>query len=115
MRTRVSAWSLKQRRELLDSWSPSVVRTGGPNIAPFVVGVLRQAWGRGIGTALLDRFEAWAREHGIWRLELSVMAHNQRAIELYERLGYVSEGIKRSAILVDEQKVDEIIMVKMLM
>jgi ribosomal protein S18 acetylase RimI-like enzyme len=83
--------------------------------ADFVLGVLRQAWGLGIGTALLDHFEAWAREHGIWRLELSVMAHNQRAIELYERLGYVREGVKHSAILVDGQKVDEIIMGKMLM
>jgi RimJ/RimL family protein N-acetyltransferase len=82
--------------------------------ANIVVGVLRQAWGRGIGTALLDRFEAWARERGIWRLELSVMAHNQRAIELYEGLGYVREGLKRSAILVDGQEVDEIIMGKIL-
>jgi RimJ/RimL family protein N-acetyltransferase len=83
--------------------------------ADFVVGVLRQASGRRIGTALLDRLEAWAREHGIWRLELSVMAHNLRAIELYERLGYVREGVKRSAIFVDGQKVDEIIMGKILM
>ena len=83
--------------------------------ADFVVGVLRPAWGRGVGTALLDRFEAWAREHGIWRLELSVMAHNQRAIELYEQLGYVREGAKRSAILIDGQKVDEVIMGKILM
>lgn len=48
--------------------------------ADFVVGVLRQAWGRGIGIALLECLEAWAQEHGIWRLELSVMANNHRAI-----------------------------------
>lgn len=83
--------------------------------ADFVIGVLQQAWGRGVGTALLERFEAWARELGIWRLELSVMAHNHRASKLYERLGYVREGVKRSAIVVDGQKVDELIMGKILM
>lgn len=83
--------------------------------ADFVLGVLRQAWSRGTGTALLDRLEAWARVHGIWRLELSVMAHNHRAIALYERLGYVREGVKRSAILIDGQKMDEIIMGKILL
>lgn len=82
--------------------------------ADFVVGVLRQAWGRGVGTGLLDRLEAWAREHNIWRLELSVMAHNDRAIALYEHLGYVREGVKRSAILIDNERVDEIIMGKIL-
>lgn len=82
--------------------------------ADFVVGVLRPAWGGGIATALLDRFEAWAREHGIWRLELLVMAHNDRAIALYERMGYVREGVKRSAILLDGQPVDELIMGKIL-
>lgn len=82
--------------------------------ADFVLGVLRRAWGQGISTALLTGLEAWAREHGIWRLELSVMAHNRRAIALYQRLGYRPEGIKRSAILVDGQKVDEIIMGKIL-
>jgi GNAT superfamily N-acetyltransferase len=50
--------------------------------ADFVIGVLRQYWGRGVGTALIDRFEIWAKEHGIWRLELSVMSHNHRAIDL---------------------------------
>jgi RimJ/RimL family protein N-acetyltransferase len=34
---------------------------------------------------------------------------------LYERLGYEREDVKRSAILVDGQKVDEIIMGKILM
>jgi RimJ/RimL family protein N-acetyltransferase len=82
--------------------------------ADFVVGVLHQAWGRGIGTALLKRFEAWVQEHGIWRLELSVMDNNHRAIKLYEYLGYMREGVKQSAILVDGQRVNEVIMGKIL-
>lgn len=82
--------------------------------ADFVIGVLRRGWGRGIGTRMLNALEKWALEQGVWRLELGVMAHNERAIRLYEKFGYVREGVKRGAIVVDGQAVDEIIMGKLL-
>lgn len=82
--------------------------------ADFVIGVLRRAWGRGIGTSMLETLEDWAQEQGVWRLELAVMAHNERAIQLYEKFGYAQEGVKRSAIVINGQAVDEIIMAKLL-
>ncbi|WP_276260425.1 GNAT family N-acetyltransferase [Haloglomus litoreum] len=45
-------------------------------------------WGRGVGGALLDRAEAAARERGFERLELSVMAANERAVRFYEAHGF---------------------------
>jgi ribosomal protein S18 acetylase RimI-like enzyme len=50
---------------------------------------------RGIGAALLDRAEAWARDAGVTKLELHVFPHNTPAIALYERLGYEREGYRR--------------------
>lgn len=82
--------------------------------ANFAMGVLRAEWGQGIGTRLLERLEQWTRENQIWRLELTVMANNQRAIVLYERMGYMREGIKQSAIILDGEAVDEIVMGKLL-
>lgn len=82
--------------------------------ADFTMGVLERAAGRGAGQALLGAFEAWARTHGVRRLELTVMAHNDRAIRLYERVGFVREGIKRQAIVVGGRAVDEVVMGKLL-
>lgn len=42
------------------------------------------------------------------------MSHNQGAISLYERAGFVLEGVKRGAIHVDNVPVDECVMGKML-
>ena len=48
-----------------------------------------EGWrGRGIGTALMDAAEAWARGRGYDTLELDVADPNGDARRLYERLGY---------------------------
>jgi hypothetical protein len=76
------------------------------------MGIFRRAWGRGIGAGLLRAFEEWARSNGLWRLELTVMAHNDRAIRLYEKAGFVREGTKRQAIIVDGRPIDERVMAR---
>jgi shikimate dehydrogenase len=53
--------------------------------------VVRAAWRRqGIGTRLIAAAEAWAREHGVREVELTVWEFNQAALALYERLGYTT-------------------------
>jgi ribosomal protein S18 acetylase RimI-like enzyme len=52
------------------------------------VAVLPTARGRGIGTALMDAVDAWARERGIEHLTLSVRTNNDGARRLYERRGF---------------------------
>lgn len=82
--------------------------------AHVVIGVLAAASGRGIGSGLLRQLESWARAQGLHRLELTVMAHNQRALALYERMGFVAEGRRRECLLVGGTFVDEIYMAKLL-
>jgi ribosomal protein S18 acetylase RimI-like enzyme len=56
--------------------------------AEFGIGVL-EAWrGSGIGSALIERAEAWARSEGLDMLVLDVAAENEAARSLYLRLGY---------------------------
>src|SRR5688572_26017469 len=43
---------------------------------------------RGIGTALLQRAEAYARERGMTLLRINVLAKNQLAGQLYRTLGF---------------------------
>jgi RimJ/RimL family protein N-acetyltransferase len=49
----------------------------------------------GIGRALLERTVEWARANGVSKLELHVFPHNEPALALYERFGFVREGYRR--------------------
>jgi len=81
--------------------------------AHVVIGVLQAHAGRGVGRELLRELEAWARASRIRRLELTVMAHNVRAIRLYTAMGFEEEGIKRNSLVVDGRPVDELYMAKL--
>lgn len=50
--------------------------------------------GRGVGRALIEAGEAWSRAQGFRLLTLNVFASNERALKLYERLGYGQDTIK---------------------
>jgi ribosomal protein S18 acetylase RimI-like enzyme len=54
--------------------------------------VAREWRGRGVGSALLAAAIAWAREQGLHKLSLGVFAHNDAAIALYRKHGFVEEG-----------------------
>ena len=49
---------------------------------------------QGVGSALMAAAEEWAHAAGVTKLELHVFPHNEPAIALYERLGYVREGLR---------------------
>lgn len=57
--------------------------------AAFGIGVLEGWRGRGIGSALIERAETWARAEGLDALVLDVASENEGARGLYERMGYV--------------------------
>jgi RimJ/RimL family protein N-acetyltransferase len=80
----------------------------------IVVGILEAFTGQGIGTVLFERLDAWAHEHQIHRLELSVMVHNTRGVGLYQKMGFEIEGIKRDSLYVDGAFVDEYYMGKII-
>jgi L-phenylalanine/L-methionine N-acetyltransferase len=69
--------------------------------------------GRGVGTQLLgaviDTAERW---HGVRRLELEVFTDNTAAIALYERHGFVREGLARGYALRDGAYADVLLMAR---
>jgi RimJ/RimL family protein N-acetyltransferase len=82
--------------------------------AYIVIGILQAFTGQGIGTQLCLAMETWAHEHNLHRLELTVMVHNERAIALYKKMGFVVEGTKQHSLLVNGAYVDEYYMAKLL-
>jgi ribosomal protein S18 acetylase RimI-like enzyme len=54
-----------------------------------------EGWrGRGIGRALLDAAIDWAATAGAHKMALETWPHNDAAIQLYRRAGFVEEGRK---------------------
>jgi RimJ/RimL family protein N-acetyltransferase len=64
-------------------------------------------WGKGYGSEALALALRFAfDELNLHRVELTVFAYNQRAIAMYEKLGFVREGVFRERIHRDGQRHD---------
>ncbi len=91
----------------------SVARDPHPasrHVADLGLMVAEAERGRGIGRALLDEAVRWARASGVRKLELHVFPHNEPAIRLYERFGFVREWLRRGHYRRGETYVDAILM-----
>ena len=77
----------------------------------FGVGVLQEYWGYGIGKQLLQESIAWADEQGVKKMTLHVLETNEKAIGLYQRLGFETEGVlKQDKLLSDGSYYSTIVM-----
>lgn len=80
--------------------------------AYIVVGILKEYSNQGIGTEFFRKLDIWAQEKKVTRLELTVVCENEAAKHLYEKSGFVIEGIKRNSVYVDGRYMDEYYMGK---
>lgn len=81
--------------------------------AYIVLGVLKEYSNHGVGTHLMEQLLKWASESKIIRLELTVMCHNEKALALYKKMGFVIEGIKKKSLFIDNKYIDEYYMSKL--
>lgn len=70
------------------------------------ISVLKEYWGRGIATALLEKLISWAKEKGIKKINLDVFENNERAIKLYEKFGFKLEGCIEDGIFDGENYIN---------
>ena len=64
----------------------------------------------GIGTELVRGAQDWACEHGLRKISLGVFPDNKRAIAVYERRGFVHEGLRRQQYRSGDEYRDEVLM-----
>jgi L-phenylalanine/L-methionine N-acetyltransferase len=78
------------------------------------IAVAKDCQGQGVGdrliTDLLDWADYWA---GVLRIELTVFTDNARAIALYQRHGFVQEGVMRCYALRDGVYADTLAMARL--
>ncbi len=79
--------------EEADGWICGMItlvwRLGSRSCRIYTITVHPEARGRGVGKRLLARAKAFCREHSFARLTLEVRAENQRALQLYQRAGFI--------------------------
>lgn len=93
-------------RELDHPWLAHSMRFG--------MMVVRDLWGAGVAAKLLQAAEGYLRTKGIRRWEATVRAANARGVSFYKRHGFVVEGTRRVAAVIDGVDHDELYIAKLL-
>lgn len=70
------------------------------------MGIIPEFRDRGLGRRLITATIEAAKLAGLRRIELDVYADNHRARALYEKVGFVHEGVARDAVFIDDHFVD---------
>jgi GNAT superfamily N-acetyltransferase len=68
--------------------------TGHPRSYVDILVVSPEAEGQGIGRALLQHVEGWARARGFLEVVLDVFAGNEGATAFYKRCGYRPDHVR---------------------
>ena len=64
------------------------------HIGEIGISILKDYWGFGLGSLMMEELIEWAQESEmIRRLELTVQHRNQRAVHVYEKIGFTTEAI----------------------
>ena len=75
--------------KIIGSASLSVLPLRMSHRAELGISILKEYWGQGIGSAIMEQIIRFARENSIEIIELQVRCDNATAIRLYEKYGFV--------------------------
>jgi putative acetyltransferase len=76
------------------------------------VAILQSFTGKGEGLRLIEEIKLYVKSKGFLRIELTAATINEKAIRLYERAGFVKEGVLKNYTLLKSENrfIDEIVM-----
>lgn len=79
------------------------------------MGILPDFRGQGIGTKLLEKVLAHAKDFGLEKVELHVYTTNNSGIALYKKMGFEQEGLIKKYRKIEGQYFDSLAMGKFLL
>lgn len=86
------------------------------HIGEIGISILKEYWGYGLGTVMLEEIIDWAIEgQQIKRLEIKVQERNNRAVHLYQKLNFETEGIIRCGFLSENNDYLDIILMSLIL
>ena len=72
------------------------------HIGDIFLGIKKAFWGSGLGSILMEEAIEWAKTSGvIRRLQLTVQKRNLVAIHLYEKMGFITEGLQERGACIE--------------
>lgn len=72
------------------------------HIGDIFLGIKKSFWGSGLGSILMEEAIEWAESSGvIRRLQLTVQKRNLAAIHLYEKMGFITEGLQERGACIE--------------
>lgn len=90
---------------VLNEWDPD------NQSCSFRISLVPGTYGRGLGTEATRLMTEYGFEKlGLHRISLEVYAFNPRARRVYEKVGFVAEGVLRDALLWEGERVDATLM-----
>lgn len=86
------------------------------HIGEVGISILKEFWGIGLGTALMDEVLYWSENASpLRRLELTVQQRNERAVHLYQKFGFKTEALmERGARDINGEFLDVLLMSKLI-
>ena len=92
-RVHVRSWQAAYQGLIDEAYLASLDEDAGPECGEVsAIYALADAWGRGVGRALMDAALAGLASGGFTEVMLWVLEGNERAIRFYERAGFQPDG-----------------------
>src|SRR5207245_9793235 len=73
-------------------------------VAELFIYIHEEFQNAGLGTTMMMRSNELAKDQGLHRLGLTVVADNHRAIKVYEKVGFKKEGTARDTFYGDDER-----------
>src|SRR5918995_1380790 len=90
-------------------WISELIRAN-EHLAVLSICIARDWRDVGIGSELVEAAQRWAIERGLRKMSLGVFPDNERAIAVYEKRGFVREGVRRMQYRSGDTYRDEVLM-----
>ena len=74
--------------------------------ATLAISILKSEWGKGVGSAMLEKLIEFAESIGIEIINLEVRYDNSRAIQLYEKYGFRCLGTSPAFFKIGDKYID---------